>query len=1114
MRLPATVIFSLLSALAFAQQPDDPLSYFLDNEHWQRVGTVAVDGATLRWTREEENRIAINGEHWSESGHLETREHFGDSILRMEFMLPEGSSAGVYLQGRYEVTLADSHGQETPGYDTMGALAQRWQDGREPSGFDGRAPLSNAALPAGQWQTLEVEFRAPRYDDANNKVDNALLLSVIINGERVQYKTIATGFTRDSLFPWEQDTGPMMIRGNRGPIAIRSFDVRRADFSQVQVPEESGQATNREQLVDFVAQGEALYRGLGCASCHSTVEGDPSVRTGSNLFGLFTQPPRDREIAVGADGDRFTVRADRSYLHRSIRDPDSELAIAESGGRRGQAYPAIMPTYGEDMLSDNQIDAIGAYLLTLNHLPQQGPVVRLVEEGGPEQYDPLLDGLQFLVTDRTRIQRGPMPGMSGRAIHVGLPNGINYSFDPRVLGLVRVWQGGFLYMRGELTNRGGSGLRTGFETREIDLDGAETLFAPLNSAGEMIDFSFKEPKFQDNATIEHYLYSEIDHLERLQQVNAAFLGYRLDTRRHDAAPAFQYRVGQNRLAVRSDFAADGQVTIQVSGSLAETQRFVVNDRVLRDIQVSAGEIRDGIWELPAEATAVASLQARIRVVSDPWRPEPKAFEYQRQPLKTLASSANLPAGYSIEDYLPPRDNYGRDQLFEALGLAVAPDGTLVVATRTAGVWRLVDGHWQLFAEGLFDILGVEVEDERGLSLVVSQKAELTRLSDTNGDGRADTFETLFDAHGFHSNYHTYMHGPARGGDGAYYVAINLAHADEAIYKADGMYMGSQGGLSGWAFRITPNGDYELFARGLRSPAGIATAPDGRVWFADNQGEFVGTSKLYVLERDRFYGHPSGLIDLPGMTPDSPEIAWEAVADTREKEVVLFAQNLVANSPGHPIWDTTEGKFGPFAGQIFIGDQTLSNLMRVTTEKVAGLEQGAVIPFADGLASGAMRPVFLPDGSLLMGQTGRGWQSRGGHVASLQRIIWDGETVMPALLKVTATPGGFDLHLTHALQISSDEVEQRLSVRSWTYRDAPDYGSDMLGQRDEALAGVSVSADRKVIRLQLADSSIPDVHPHQVGRQYHLRLDTRDLFAEPGPEQLEAYYTLYRFPESE
>ena len=1088
------------------------LELFQPNANWQLVEDVVADGPKLKTTRGENNIIAVNGEGSADSGHLETHTHVGDGIVRMEFMLPEGSSAGLYLLSRYEISLADSYGKTELEPSDLGGLAHRWNPSRDDPEFDGVAPSVNAAKPAGEWQTLEAEFRAPRYDDAGAKTENALLLSVTINGVQVQYKTVATGFTRGSLYNWEEPSGVIMIRGDRGPIAIRNFELYRADFGEVRVPETSGASTNRDELVDFVAQGQELYRGLGCVSCHSVGKGDSSVRLGPNLFGLFTLNPRDREIAVSASGDRFVIEADRSYLHRSIRSANAELPIREIGEDKGEPYPANMPSYGEDMISDNQIDAIGAYLQTLNDLGNQGPVTLMVQEGGPEQYDPLLDGMQFLVTDRVRLQRGPMRGLSARSIHVGQPNGINYSFDPRLLGIARVWQGGFLEASGELSGRGGSGFRTGFESREVNLGEHETLFAPLNTQGDLIDFSFKEAKLHDFDRVEQALYSDIDHLDQLAAVNAQFLGYEHDSRELETAPIFRYRVGDNQLAVQTQLQADGQVQVHVQAELQNAQEFRVNQQVLTRAEVSHGSLEQNVWALPA-GVSTATLRARMSVVPDPWRPEPNNFEHQRQPLKVVPGQADLPAGYRIEDYFPPKDNYGREQLFEALGLDVAPDGALVVATRTAGIWRLVDDEWHLFADGLFDSLGVIVEDEQGLTMVVSQKAELTRISDTNGDGRADTFETLFDAHSFHGNYHTYMHGPARDDEGNYYIVLNLAHADQAIYKAGGQYMGSHGGLLGWAIKIAPDGEFKLWANGLRSTAGLAKAPDGRVWVADNQGEFFSTSKLYVLEEGKFYGNPTGLVDLPGMGPDSPEIAWERVADTREREVVLLPHNRLSNAPGHPIWDITEGRFSPFKGQIFIGDQTHSNLMRVDTEMVNGGEQGVIIPFVQGLASGAIRPVFLPDGSLLLGQTGRGWQSRGGHVASLQRIYWDGETLEPTIETVRVTADGFDVHLTHPVSadVDAQALADRFVLESWTYRDASDYGSPELGGRSEDVVAASVSADRKVISLKLATTEIPEVHPQQVGRLYQITLDAgADLFSQQAPDTLSAYYTLYQF----
>ncbi|WP_341938877.1 family 16 glycoside hydrolase [Marinimicrobium sp. C2-29] len=1098
-----------IPAGAFAQTP---LELFQAHPHWESAQTLSLsrDGERFDVSRGEAPSLAYRASADQDEVPLLSEQRFGDSIVRLEVMLPEGASAGLYLLGRYEIRLANAGNESHPELDQLGALAP----GNE---HDGAPPTTDAANAAGEWQAIEIRFRAPRYDDSGKKVGDALLLEVEVNDETVQRNVIVSGFSDGSIQPWEEPTGPLMIRIHEGSLALRNVHLARADYSRVTPPDESGGVTNESELVDYVALGEETFRSLGCASCHAVNQGEKSVRAGPNLYGLFQQNPRDREVQQGSGDGTFVVKADRSYLHSSIRTPDEELAIAEAGESRGQAYQPIMPAYSEQMLSEADIDAIGAYLKTLNPLADQGPQVQLVEEGGPEAYDPLIDGLQRLVDERVRLQRGPMPGVSGRALHVGQPNGINYSFDPRVLGIAKLWQGGFLDMSGELRNRGGGGLDMGFNSREIDLGSEGVLFAPLNRSGELIDFSFKESVFEDFDTVRASLYSEQDHMERLEQEDARFLGYRHDSTDPGAAPVFRYRVGKNRLEVGTEVSSDGSVTITVGGELKQAQAFHLSTEALDSIEVSKGDVEDGQWQLAKNTRLPVTLQARMRVTDNPWRPEPSDFDYQRQPLKVASSEAGLIEGYRIEDYLPPRDNYGREQLFEGLGLAVAEDGTIVVANRNSGIWRIVDGEWRLFAEGFFDSLGLVIEDKKGLDLVVGQKAELTRVRDTNGDGLADRYDTLFDGFGFHSNYHTYLHGPVKGKDGAYYFGLNLAHTDEAVYKADGLYMGSQGGYSGWAFRVTADGEATPWASGLRSAAGWARGPDDRIWITENQGEFVGTSKLFVLEKDAFYGHPSGLVDRPGMTPDSPEIAWERVQDEREPELLLMPHNLLANSPGHPAWDTTEGQFGPFQGQMLIGDQTQSNLFRVVMETLPdGTEQGAALPFVTGLASGAMRPVFLPDGSLLLGQTGRGWQAKGGHVAAMQRLVWEGEEPPLAIERVTATEKGFAVCFTRALpeSIGVDELSESLALNSWTYRDAPDYGSERLGERPEAVANLRLDEPRRTLVVTLEDTEVPEVHPQQTARVYHLVFEGEAITAEHGEVPMSAFYTLHHFPSGE
>ena len=170
-------------------------------------------------------------------------------------------------------------------------------------------------------------------------------------------------------------------------------------------------------------------------------------------------------------------------------------------------------------------------------------------------YDPLADAMQWLVGDEVRLQRGPLPGTSGRAIHVGNPNGVNYTFDPRLLAVVKIWQGGFLEMSGEFTNRGNNGLALGYDSREIGFGDREYLLTPLNPAGVPVDFSFKEGKFQDFATFKASLYSKEDQLARIAAVDAQFLGYSRNSTDKLAAPAFKYRVGKNVVEVTTTISA-------------------------------------------------------------------------------------------------------------------------------------------------------------------------------------------------------------------------------------------------------------------------------------------------------------------------------------------------------------------------------------------------------------------------------------------------------------------------------------------------------------------------------------------------------------------------------
>ena len=142
--------------------------------------------------------------------------------------------------------------------------------------------------------------------------------------------------------------------------------------------------------------------------------------------------------------------------------------------------------------------------------------------------------------------------------------------------------------------------------------------------------------------------------------------------------------------------------------------------------------------------------------------------------------------------------------------------------------------------------------------------------------------------------------------------------------------------------------------------------------------------------------------------------------------IWFPYGRMGQSASEPRWDTTGGKFGPFAGQCFVGDQTKSIVMRVYLEKINGRYQGACFPFRSGFECGVNRLVFGPDGSLYVGMTNRGWGSLGGKPYGLQRLVYTG--VLPfEIHEMKLTKDGFDLTFTKPLDAATAEKLESYSL---------------------------------------------------------------------------------------
>lgn len=192
---------------------------------WHFVEEVeAVEGKKEFKTKGEKGAILINGVKQNRASYLTTKKEYKDVRIQLEFMVPRGSNAGVYFMGRYEIQILDSFGKKNVKHSDLGGLYQRWR-GKKPNGYEGVAPKVNAAKAPGQWQTFDITFRAPRFDAAGKKTENARFIKVLVNGQLVHEKQEAKGPTRASIFGDEKPLGPLVVQGDHGPLAIRKFIV-------------------------------------------------------------------------------------------------------------------------------------------------------------------------------------------------------------------------------------------------------------------------------------------------------------------------------------------------------------------------------------------------------------------------------------------------------------------------------------------------------------------------------------------------------------------------------------------------------------------------------------------------------------------------------------------------------------------------------------------------------------------------------------------------------------------------------------------------------------------------------------------------------------------------
>jgi hypothetical protein len=189
---------------------------------WTVVGGVALNAQDRARLQTQPGRGVLFNHLEGKTVDLLSRDEFGDCEVRLEFNVPANSNSGVYLMARYEVQILDSWGKAEPGWGDCGGIYARYADGKS---FEGSPPRINASRPPGEWQSLEIHFRAPRFDTTGRKTESARFLRVVLNGHVVQENVEVSGPTRAATYDNEAPIGPLMLQGDHGPVAFRHLQV-------------------------------------------------------------------------------------------------------------------------------------------------------------------------------------------------------------------------------------------------------------------------------------------------------------------------------------------------------------------------------------------------------------------------------------------------------------------------------------------------------------------------------------------------------------------------------------------------------------------------------------------------------------------------------------------------------------------------------------------------------------------------------------------------------------------------------------------------------------------------------------------------------------------------
>ncbi len=186
------------------------------------------------------------------AGFVYTKEKFGDIQLHLEWASPDTvkgngqgrGNSGVFLPGGMEIQVLDSFNNKT------------YADGGAASIYGQYPPMVNASRGPGKWQSYDIIYQLPRFDE-NKKLVQKAVVTVLHNGVVVQHATKPLGPTswvHHKEYSPGFTEGIIGLQDHGNPVRFRNIWVRKLDTAATEGDYPDERAFTDEELKMFVGK--------------------------------------------------------------------------------------------------------------------------------------------------------------------------------------------------------------------------------------------------------------------------------------------------------------------------------------------------------------------------------------------------------------------------------------------------------------------------------------------------------------------------------------------------------------------------------------------------------------------------------------------------------------------------------------------------------------------------------------------------------------------------------------------------------------------------------------------------------------------------------------------